>query len=119
MPFRFTFWRRGLGKLERDVMEVVWRAASDLSVREVHEQLRQTVAYTTVMTTLDRLYKKGFLARAKAGKAYRYSPAMPAHRFAMQLVSNLVDDIGAKDRELLDELERFVREKRRSLDSSP
>lgn len=116
MPFRFTFWKRGLGKLERQVMDVVWRAASDLSVREVHGQMRKTVAYTTVMTTLDRLYKKGLLARAKEGKAYRYSPAMPAHEFAMQLVSHLVDDIGAKDRALLDELERFVREKRRSLE---
>jgi predicted transcriptional regulator len=116
VSFRFTFWKRGLGKLEREVMEVVWQATSDLSVRQVHGQMRQNMAYTTVMTTLDRLYKKGLLARAKAGKAYRYAPVMPAHRLAIELVSNLVDDIGAKDRELLDELERFVREKRRSLE---
>jgi predicted transcriptional regulator len=112
----FRFWKRGLGTLEREVMDIVWAASAEASVREVHEQLRRTVAYTTVMTTLDRLYKKGLLARSRDGKAYRYSPAMQRHELAMELVSRLVDDIGEHDRELLDELERFVREKRRTLE---
>jgi predicted transcriptional regulator len=107
----------GLGKLEREVMEIVWHATADLSVREVHDRLRRGVAYTTVMTTLDRLFKKGLLARTTAGKAFRYSPALRRHELAMELVSNLVDDIGERDRELLDELERFVREKKRKLHS--
>ena len=111
----FRFWKRGLGTLERDVMEVVWAAGAGVSVREVHEQLARAVAYTTVMTTLDRLFKKGLLARTRDGKAFRYSPAMQRHELAMELVSRLVDDIGEHDRELLDELERFVREKRRNL----
>ena len=97
-------------------MEVVWRASAQLSVRDVHEHLRQPVAYTTVMTTLDRLYKKGLLVRSKDGRAYRYEPALRRHQLAMAMVSNLVDDIGEHDRELLDELERFVREKRRNLE---
>jgi predicted transcriptional regulator len=117
VALRFAFWKRGLGTLERKVMEVVWRSAGDLSVREVHEQLRQSVAYTTVMTTLDRLFKKGLLSRAKDGKAYRYSSAVARHELTVQLVSNLVDDIGETDRELLDGLDRFVRERRRKLES--
>jgi predicted transcriptional regulator len=112
----FRFWKRGLGSLERDVMEVVWRTSGTVSVRDVHEQLRQSVAYTTVMTTLDRLFKKGLLVRERDGKAYRYSAAMQRHELAMELVSRLVDDIGEHDRALLDELERFVREKRRTLE---
>lgn len=116
MAFRPALWKRGLGSLERDVMEVAWRETRPLSVRDVHEQLRRPVAYTTVMTTLDRLYKKGLLARGRDGRAFLYTTAVQRHQLAMALVSNLVDDIGERDAELLDELERFVREKRRELE---
>jgi predicted transcriptional regulator len=105
-----------LGKLERSVMEIVWRSDGDLSVHDVHSALDRNVAYTTVMTTLDRLFKKGLLARNQSGRAYLYSPRMPRHRFAMELVSSLVADIGERDAALLDELEQFVREKRKKLD---
>lgn len=97
-------------------MEIVWRASSDVSVHDVHEQLARPVAYTTVMTTLDRLFKKGLLARSREGRAFRYAAGLQRHQLAMALVSNLIDDIGQRDRELLDELERFVREKRRDLE---
>jgi predicted transcriptional regulator len=117
VTFRLPFWNRGLGKLEREVMEIVWRSTTAISVRDVHERLSREMAYTTVMTTLDRLYKKGLLARATDGKAYRYSAKLRRHELAMALVSNLVDDIGETDRELLDELERFVREKKRDVHS--
>lgn len=119
MPLRFAFWRRGLGTLERRIMDVMWRSAEDLSVRDVHAALQQDLAYTTVMTTLDRLYKKGFLSRARAGRAYRYVARLDRHQVAMELVSNLVDDIGEQDRSLLDELERYVRERRRALERKP
>jgi predicted transcriptional regulator len=97
-------------------MEVAWRTEMPLTVHDVHESLGRVVAYTTVMTTLDRLYKKGLLARDQAGRAYTYSARMPRHRLAMQLVSNLVEEIGEEDAALLDELERFVEEKRRKLE---
>jgi predicted transcriptional regulator len=109
------FSLRRLGKLERSVMEVVWRSDRELSVHDVHESLNRSVAYTTVMTTLDRLFKKGLLARGQSGRAYLYSSRMPRHQFAMELVSNLVEDIGEQDAALLDELERFVQERRRKL----
>lgn len=97
-------------------MDVAWRSEQPLTVHDVHELLGRVVAYTTVMTTLDRLYKKGLLARDQAGRAYTYSARMPRHRLAMQLVSNLVEDIGDEDTALLEELERFVEEKRRKLE---
>lgn len=97
-------------------MEVAWRTETPISVRDVHEALGRVVAYTTVMTTLDRLYKKGLLSRNQAGRAYLYSARLPRHRLAMELVSNLVEDIGKEDAALLDELERFVEEKRRKLE---
>jgi predicted transcriptional regulator len=106
----------GLGKLERRVMDIAWRSETPLSVHHVHAALGQVVAYTTVMTTLDRLYKKGLLSREQAGRAYMYTARLPRHRLAMELVSNLVEEIGKEDAALLDELERFVEEKRRKLE---
>jgi predicted transcriptional regulator len=66
-----------LGALESKVMEVLWNASSPLSVREVHDSLSPTadLAYTTVMTVLDRLAKKHVLLRDRDGKAWLYRPA--------------------------------------------
>lgn len=63
-----------LGDLEQHVMAVLWRARSPLSVREVHESLHYSreVAYTTVMTVLDRLSKKGVVERQLDGRAWLY-----------------------------------------------
>lgn len=97
-------------------MDVAWRSEKPLSVHDVHEALERIVAYTTVMTTLDRLFKKGLLSREQEGRAYLYVARVPRHRLAMQLVSNLVEDIGEEDAALLDELERYVEEKRRKLE---
>ncbi len=58
-------------------MEVLWKRAEAMAVREVCARLDgETLAYTTVMTTLDRLYKKGLLRREKDGTAFVYQPAM-------------------------------------------
>jgi predicted transcriptional regulator len=64
-----------LGDLEQHVMAVLWRARRPLSVREVHELLHysRSVAYTTVMTVLDRLAKKGTVDRRLDGRAWLYS----------------------------------------------
>lgn len=143
MRKRFTFWRfkssrelvdTALGTLEREVMAVVWDAEGAVSVHDVRARMKPDVAYTTVMTTLDRLFKKGFLARAKRGRAYVYTARLLPHELetavtsrivrtlpwherhvALPFLSNLVDTISERDRELLDDLERFVRRKRRAL----
>lgn len=123
-----------LGALEREVMAVVWKAG-EINVREASERLESPVAYTTVMTTMDRLFKKRLLARRKVGRAFVYSAT--ATRVEMEgavatelvqsllqrhageplpLLSSLVDAVSDRDRALLDELERLVRDKRRAAD---
>jgi predicted transcriptional regulator len=123
-----------LGTLEREVMAVVW-TVGEISVREACERLDSSVAYTTVMTTMDRLFKKRLLARRKVGRAFVY--AATATRAEMEgavatelvqsllqrhggeplpILSSLVDAVSDRDRALLDELERLIREKRRATD---
>jgi len=65
-----------LGDLERSVMERLWGAPEPQSVREVHLALTQDreLAYTTVMTVLERLAKKGLVRREREGRAYLYLP---------------------------------------------
>jgi len=65
--------RLSLGELERRAMEVVWQK-QELSVRDLFHELKQKWAYTTLMTTLDRLHKKGILNRRKERRAFFYSP---------------------------------------------
>ncbi|HJU56209.1 MAG TPA: BlaI/MecI/CopY family transcriptional regulator [Pyrinomonadaceae bacterium] len=122
-----------LGALEREVMQVMWRD-HEASVREVHRSLGEHKAYTTVMTTLDRLYKKGLLARRKSGRAFLYSARLTREEFergvaedvfagllgraageAEPLLACLVEAVGERDRELLDELDRLVRQKKQEL----
>lgn len=122
-----------LGHLERDVMEVLWRG-SDLPVRDVQSRLARRVAYTTVMTTLDRLFKKGFVQRERRQRAFVYTAAYSREEVrgfvaaglltgflqdgqgaARPLLSNLVDVVAERDDALLDELEALVRAKRRSV----
>jgi predicted transcriptional regulator len=121
------------GALERQVMDVVWERG-EVSVRDVLRCFGESVAYTTLMTTLDRLYKKGVLGRRKSGRAFVYRAAASRDQLeqsvaadlvegllgrgaetAQPLLSNLVDAVTSRDRGLLDELERLVREKRRQL----
>lgn len=118
-----------LGRLERQVMDVIWRHDT-VSVKDVQTAMTRRVAYTTVMTTMDRLFKKGLLDRERDGRAFRYRAActreemervvasgllhalLEAGGAARPMLSNLVDAIGEKDTALLDELEQLVREKR-------
>lgn len=63
--------------LEREVMTKLWDARDPLTVRQVHELLSRDrdLAYTTVMTVLDRLAKKGLVIQSRDDRAYRYAPA--------------------------------------------
>ena len=77
-----------LGGLETRVMDTLWGTRLPLSVREVHDLLAATtdLAYTTVMTVLDRLAKKGLVTRVRDGKAWLYRPAASHEEL-------LVDDV--------------------------
>jgi predicted transcriptional regulator len=70
-------------------MAIMW-AGEPMSVRQVITKLKKNRAHTTVMTTLDRLYKKGLLARDRDGTAYVYRPAMSRDEFHCKLVEETV-----------------------------
>lgn len=80
-----------LGPLEQDVMDVVWQRGAS-TVRDVHEQLARgrKIAYTTVMTTMSRLARKGFLRRNTSGLAHVYSPAISRERYGRSTVGALL-----------------------------
>ncbi len=64
------------GELEQAVMEILWARTDPLSVREVHDliSIERDLAYTTVLTVLDRLAKKGLVLRNLEGRAWLYRP---------------------------------------------
>ncbi len=122
---------RVLGALEERVMEVLWKYDGPLSVREVGRNLgRKRLAHTTVMTTLDRLYKKGLLAREKHGTAYVYWAAMSRDDYRRRIVeetvsalieesaepvlSAFVDAAASIDEENLARLSRLIAKKRKT-----
>jgi predicted transcriptional regulator len=84
-----------LGHLEELVMEVLWRGGP-ATVREVARQLGKRRAYTTVMTTLDRLHRKGLTARDKDGNAFQYRAALTRDEFHRAVVESTVSTLLAK-----------------------
>jgi predicted transcriptional regulator len=80
---------RVLGELEQRVMDLLWEE-HPLAVRDVKARLGKKPAYTTVMTTLDRLYKKGLLARDKEGLAFVYRPAIDRAEYQRRVVEAAV-----------------------------
>jgi predicted transcriptional regulator len=136
----FQLWKRDsaadveIGPLETELLEMLWDSGES-SVSGVLARLNNRLAYTTVMTTLDRLYKKGILRRRKQDRAYLYT-----HRFTKEewvrrcthefvngllstakasgdlLVSCLVEAVGRQDKALLDELEEKIKQKRLELE---
>jgi predicted transcriptional regulator len=79
---------RGFGELEAVVMDRLWNRETKTLVREVFEDLRRgrEIAYTTVMSTMDNLYRKGWLARERQGKAFRYWPTLTREEYSARLM---------------------------------
>ena len=84
------------GDLEEKVMEVLWKKGS-ATVSEVRKSLKDKFAHTTIMTILDRLYKKGILKRDKEGKGYRYYPIVSKEEFEKMVAKKVVKDITKTD----------------------
>jgi predicted transcriptional regulator len=136
---RVIRWLRGrgrenlgawFGQTELRVLEVLWRKGEPASVRDLQSDFPRA-AYTTLMTTLDRLHRKGVLDRVKNGRAFVYSPRLTREQLqaglaedALQsilgpdavrlrpVLSMLVDAVSRQDREVLAELERLARQRR-------
>lgn len=117
-----------LGKLEAEVMRVLWQQPAQ-TVNEVEEILRhkREIARTTVLTTLDRMHRKGYLTREKQGKAFVYSPRYSREEFEREMaqevlgallgglgepvLSTFVELIGEDDGKL-DRLEELIKARR-------
>ncbi|MBO9541430.1 BlaI/MecI/CopY family transcriptional regulator [bacterium] len=85
-----------LGELEADIMQLVWAHEADaVTVREIHERLQETrrIAYTTVMTVMGNLAKKGLLSVEPVGKAYAYRPTQSYEQFTEGAVSRIVEEL--------------------------
>ena len=118
-----------LGELETAVMELLWREAG-LTVNQVEERLqrRRKIAHTTVLTTLDRMHRKGYLTREKNRKAFVYAPRYTREEFerglAQEVLGALLGGLGepvlstfvelvGKDEAKLERLEELIRQKRK------
>ena len=79
---------RGFGELESVIMQMVWDQGRPVTVRELFDELAQerAIAYTTVMSTMDNLHRKGWLARTKDGKAYRYTATASREEYSARLM---------------------------------
>jgi len=119
-----------LGPLEWRVLDALWQRGTPGTVRDLQPAFAD-IAYTTLMTTLDRLHRKHVLTRSKLGRAFVYSPRVSRAAFdsdratqallaaversgpsATPVLSCFVDAIGDHDEALLEELEALVRARR-------
>jgi predicted transcriptional regulator len=123
-----------LGPLEQQLLSSLWIRGS-ATVREILDGGDVELAYTTVMTTLDRLFKKQLLNRVTEGRAFRYSPRYTQKELERAAVgetvrqllgsgttaalplSYLVEAVSEHDARLLDDLQRLLDQKRRELRS--
>lgn len=87
---------RGFGDLEAVVMDVLWSRSGPSTVRSVHDELiaQRQIAYTTVMSTMDNLFRKGWLLREKVGLAYHYRPTMSREEHSAQLMRTVFESGG-------------------------
>jgi BlaI family transcriptional regulator, penicillinase repressor len=121
------------GPLEIRVLESLWAYGAPAAVRDLQPSF-PGVAYTTLMTTLDRLFRKGVLARQKVGRAFRYQPQLSKDQLqsrlatsvlatllpgdgvdARPLLSMFVDAVSERSSGLLDELAALVEARRETL----
>jgi predicted transcriptional regulator len=97
---------RGFGDLEAVVMDRVWAHGVPVTVRDLFDELRRRrpIAYTTVMSTMDNLHRKGWLARERDGKAYRYTAVASREEYSARLMREALT--GSADTEAV--LSHFV-----------
>ena len=128
-----TALRLILGPLETQVMEVLWDC-DECCVRQVLPRLKHKFAYTTIMSTLDRLYRKSFANRRKRGRAYAYSARVSCQEWRdivardlvgkllagpqsshEALIACLLEAVRLQEPELLEDIETTLRDKRRGV----
>ncbi len=90
-----------LGDLERAVMEVLWGRTEPATARDVARALDRDLAYTTIMTVLDRLARKGFVTRERDGRAWRYQAAASREAYVAELMLDALAMTGDRDAALV------------------
>src|ERR1700758_2388982 len=90
---------RGFGDLEAVIMDRVWARETPVTVRDLFDELREerNIAYTTVMSTMDNLHRKGWLAREREGKAYRYAPVASREEHSARLWREAMAEAGVTE----------------------
>jgi predicted transcriptional regulator len=125
------------GRLEGQLLEALWRREEPASVRQISADFPEA-AYTTLMTTLDRLFRKGVLDRERVGRAFRYRPRFSRQELEARLTADalhafldrepgglkpalsfFVEAVGRRDERLLEELEALIRKRRHDEGGKP
>ncbi|MCF6473637.1 BlaI/MecI/CopY family transcriptional regulator [Nonomuraea sp. MG754425] len=112
--------RRPLGELEATVMDRMWSYHRPASVRDVLEDLRREreIAYTTVMTVMDKLHTKGLLRREPVGRAYVYEPVATKEAYSAELMRHALAAGGNRAATLVHFLERLTPEEAAALEAA-
>lgn len=108
---------RRLGELEAVVMDQLWSSTERLTVRHVLEHLERQppLAYTTVLTVMDNLHRKGFLRRERDGRAFRYWPTKARADFTADLMDEILSGSGDRSTTLMRFLDRMTPEEAASM----
>ncbi|MEU3313777.1 BlaI/MecI/CopY family transcriptional regulator [Streptomyces sp. NPDC048387] len=111
---------RRLGELEAEIMDRVWQWERPASVREIVDDInrRRPVAYTTVMTVADILYRKGWLSREKSGRAWMYQAVRSREEYTAALMQDALGDSQDRRATLLRFVERMSHEDVEALDEA-
>jgi predicted transcriptional regulator len=111
---------RGFGDLEAAIMDRLWARGEPATVREVLTDLRQhrEIAYTTVLTVMDNLYKKSVLRREPAGRANRYAPVASREQYVAQMMGRALEDSGDRAEALMHFVGRMTLEDAAALRSA-
>lgn len=94
---------RPFGELEAAIMQVLWERGGPATVRDVLGSLSSSrkLAYTTVMTVMDNLHRKGQLAREMSGRAWLYRPVRTKSEHAAALLQDVLEEAGDRQEVLM------------------
>ena len=96
--------KRPMGSLEAEVLRSLWTHGAPMTPGEVHDEVGDGLAYTTVMTILTRLWAKGLVSRERSGRAYAYSPTISEADHAAQRMRRPLAEVSDRNAAL----SRFV-----------
>ncbi len=89
--------RRPTGSLEAEVLAALWASEDGATPGDVHGSMGEGLAYTTVMTILTRLWKKGLVERERRGRAYVYRPVVSEAELAARRMCTHLDQVGDRE----------------------